>query len=404
MLHIATLQTIALGPIVRALLRAQGGGAAFELGTDGSWQQTQGPVIYDDEYNGQTYDARLETPGWTTDTETYPAAVAAASTTDGAMLWTPVELAASQPEFMLNHTQMSSAAFAPIKVITRRVAEWMRSPAPGVFVYDFTQNGPGWCKLDITCERGLVVQLRHAEVLQHPPYGPRDGNVYVGNLRSAKATDVYVCRGDPAGESVEFSFTQHGFRYVELTFQGAGAANAPAPSLETLTALDTRTAVALAGDLSFSDELLNKVHHNYLWGQASNLMMIPSDCDNRDERFGWTGDSALTADEASVNFDLTSFYSNWARMLDDGSQDGQVPCWIPGGPGHHGGCDASWGSAFPSVVYALFKWNGDVLNPLARWPGCERQHQRQPTPTNAISPPAIANQRAASRQIYSVTT
>jgi hypothetical protein len=101
-------------------------------------------------------------------------------------------------------------------------------------------------------------------------------------------------------------------------------------------------------------------------------MMVPSDCDNRDERFGWTGDAALTADEANVNFDLTSFYANWARMLDDGSQDGQVPSWVPGGPGHHGGSDASWMSAFPSAVYALFKWNGDVLAPLARWHGLTR--------------------------------
>jgi alpha-L-rhamnosidase len=107
------------------------------------------------------------------------------------------------------------------------------------------------------------VQLRHAEVLQHPPYGPIDGNIYVGNLRSAKATDIYVCKGDPTGESVSFSFTQHGFRYVELTFPGS---KAPAPTLETLTAVYTRSSVELAGDLTFSDDLLNKVHHNYLWG------------------------------------------------------------------------------------------------------------------------------------------
>ena len=186
---------------------------------------------------------------------------------------------------------------------------------PGVWVYDFEQNEPGWCKLQMPeCPRGLVVQLRHAEVLQHPPYGPEDGSIYVANLRSAKATDIYVCKGDPAGESIEFSFTQHGFRYVELTFPGAKSGSIVPPTLETLTAIMTRSSVDLTGDLVFGDEMLQKVHHNYLWGQASNLMMVPSDCDNRDERFGWTGDSALTADEASVNFDLSSFYDNWARM------------------------------------------------------------------------------------------
>ena len=153
--------------------------------------------------NGETYDARLETPGWTTDTHDYAPGKGNKGT------WTPVVLAASQPKFTLNNTIMSSAAFQPIKSMKHRVAETMSSPAPGVYVYDFTQNEPGWCKLNLVgCEAGLVVQLRHAEVLQHPPYGPRDGNVYVGNLRSAKATDIYVCKGAPAGESVEFSFTQ----------------------------------------------------------------------------------------------------------------------------------------------------------------------------------------------------
>jgi alpha-L-rhamnosidase len=154
---------------------------------------------------------------------------------------------------------MSSAAFQPIKAMDHRTAEQMRSPSAGVYVYDFNQNGPGWCKLNLEgCEAGTVVQLRHAEVLQHPPYGPRDGNVYVGNLRSAKATDIYVCKGEPAGESVEFSFTQHGFRYVELTFPGAKGAP-PAPTLETVTAIYTRSSVDITGDLTFSDELLNKV-------------------------------------------------------------------------------------------------------------------------------------------------
>jgi alpha-L-rhamnosidase len=255
-------------PTLRALLRVHSGAApVVEVGTDATWEQTQGPIIYDDEYNGETWDARKETPGWTSDTVEY--STARSGGTNGSSLWTGVVLAASQPQFTLNHTLMSSAAFQPIRAIKHRIAEQMRSPAPGVYVYDFGQNEPGWCKLALdSCEAGLVVQLRHAEVLQHPPYGPIDGNIYVGNLRSAKATDIYVCKGDPTGESVSFSFTQHGFRYVELTFPGS---KAPAPTLETLTAVYTRSSVELAGDLTFSDDLLNKVHHNYLWGQASNL-------------------------------------------------------------------------------------------------------------------------------------
>ena len=174
-------------------------------------------------------------------------------------LWTSVVKASTQPKFALGSSIMSSAAFQPIKALGHVHPDWMRYPAPGVYVYDFLQNEPGWCKLSLTCEAGVVVQLRHAEVLQHPPYGPEDGNVYVGNLRSAKATDVYVCKGDPDGESVEFMFTQHGFRYVELTFPGFP--NQPPPTLETLTAIFTRSAVDIAGDLTFSDKMLQDVHH-----------------------------------------------------------------------------------------------------------------------------------------------
>lgn len=351
-------------PTMRLLLTVQTNGLrTFKLGTDATWQQTQGPVLYADEYNGQTWDARLETPGWTSDLMMYPMS--------GKSIWTPVINGSKN----VAHTTMSSAAFQPITVVDVRTPSTMTMPGPGVHVYDFDQNGPGWVRLSMTAERGVVVQLRHAEILQHPPYGPEDGNIYVGNLRSATATDVYVFKGDPAGEVVEFAFTQHGFRYVELTFPDQ--TTYPGATLESLEFIVVRSNVALAGDLTVSDPMLQHVHHNYLYGQASNLMMVPSDCDNRDERFGWTGDSALTADEASLNFDLSSFYDNWARMLDDSSQNGAVACWVPGGVGHSsppagGSCDASWGSAFPSVVYALVKWSGDVLAPQRYWKGLSR--------------------------------
>jgi alpha-L-rhamnosidase len=187
----------------------------------------------------------------------------------------------------------------------------------------------------------------------HPPNGPADGNIYVRNLRTAKATDLYILKGNPDGEVVEFSMSQHGFRYVELTFPDSPG-EAP-PSLSTIQVAYARSAMEQTGGLSVSNELLQQVHHNIVWGQASNLMMVPTDCDQRDERYGWTGDAAVTADEAAQNFDMGAFYHNWLRMLDDTSQNGAVPCWVPGGPGWKspkagGSCDASWSSAFPSVA------------------------------------------------------
>jgi hypothetical protein len=108
----------------------------------------------------------------------------------------------------------------------------------GVYVFDFEQNLSGWILLKMLfCRAGLAITFRHAELLQHPPYGPIDGNIYVGNLRGAKATDTYICKGDPNGEEWQPSFTQHGFRYVEVT----GLEDPP--TLDMLTAINVRSAV-----------------------------------------------------------------------------------------------------------------------------------------------------------------
>ena len=208
------------------------------------------------------------------------------------------------PTFKLNNTILSAASFPAVEVIESIRATTMRMPMPGVYVYDFGQNMPGWCRLTITGRRGLHVQLRHAEVLQHPPYGPYDGTLLPNgpyDLRTASATDVYILKGDENGESVDFSMSQHGFRYVELTFPFSPGESPPA--LDTVEAAYARSAVAQTGALTFSSQLLAEVHHNILRGQASNLMMVPTDCDQRDERYGWTGDAAVTADEAAVYWD-----------------------------------------------------------------------------------------------------
>ena len=297
------------------------------------------------------------------------------SAAEGSGRWTPLLSGRAQPNFNLSTTILSAATFPAVDVMESRPALSMRMPSPGLYVYDFGQNLPGWCRLRITGTSGLQVQLRHAEVLQHPPYGPFDGNIYLANLRSATATDVYIAKGDPNGETVEFSMSQHGFRYVELSFPGSP--NQPPPAIDTVEVAYARSAVAQTGLLTVSNPLLQQVHDNIVWGQASNLMMIPTDCDQRDERYGWTGDAAITSDEAAQNFDLGAFYHNWLRMVDDTSQNGAVPCWVPGGVGsrspHAGGsCDASWSSAYPSVAYALYHWNGDVTAPRKYWAGLTR--------------------------------
>jgi alpha-L-rhamnosidase len=348
-------------PAFRLVIIATVGSQTIRVGSDKTWVMTAGPITSNDEYNGEAYDARKETPGWSS-----------AGYTPGAEgAWEPVVPSATASGFHLSSAVLDSMSFAPIAVMHEFTAKFWKEPSPGVYVFDFEQNLSGWIRLKLVfCSAGTTIQFRHAELLQHPPYGPVDGSIYVGNLRGAKATDTYICKGDPDGEEWQPSFTQHGFRHVEVT-----GLEEP-PTLDMLTAINVRSAVEQAGSISFSDPMMNNVQHNLLWGQATNLMMVPTDCDQRDERYGWTGDSALTAEEASNNFDLGAFYHNWLQMIDESSPNGAVPDTIPRGPGAGNSpasksADASWASVYPSVAYALLKYNGDTTI-VKHWEGLQR--------------------------------
>ena len=132
--------------------------------------------------------------------------------------------------------------------------------------------------------RGTNLTIRHGELLNHPPYGPDDGRIYTDNLRNALARDVYISSGAEAdGAEWEPTFTQHGFRYIEV--HGLAAA----PSLDDFTALEMHTAVAETGSFTSSSPLLNQIQSNCQWTARSNLMSIPTDCCQRDERRGWMG-------------------------------------------------------------------------------------------------------------------
>lgn len=258
-------------PTAKAVLRYTANGKTTTIVTDGSWSAGASPVLMDSEYNGVTYDANQETEGW----DTKDCAECSS--------WTAVTTGSTAAPKITN-TTLSSASFAPVKVMHKFTAKWMREPSPGTYVFDFTQNIAGWVKLKIKGEKNTTITLRHAEALMHPPYGPRDGNIYVGNLRGAKATDTYILKGDPEGEEFQPVFTQHGFRYVEMKITGTD--DPIPPSLDMLEAINIRSGVEETGTSAFSDLMLNQVQHNILWGQSDNLMMVPTDCDQRDERLG----------------------------------------------------------------------------------------------------------------------
>ena len=145
----------------------------------------------------------------------------------------------------------------------------------------------------IAGQRGARIRLRHAEIMTHVPYGIADGGIDMDGLApTANQTDEYILRGDPNGEVFEPWMTQHGFRYVECSLlSGLGSVDVWPPSLAMIEAVSIRSGVAQTGSIMFGDALANQIQRSVLWGQADNLMMVPTGCDQRSERQGWTGDS-----------------------------------------------------------------------------------------------------------------
>jgi len=304
------------------------GGAHVRVATDSSWKTTKGPILADSIYNGETYDARRELPGW--DRPGYDESA-----------WKPVSLD-NPPRGVLSAQMMP-----PIRVVADIVPRKLTSPGPGIYVYDMGQNFSGWTRLRVKGPAGARVTIRHAELIYD------DGTLNTENLRSARAADTYILRGDPEGEVYEPHFTYHGFRYVELTgFPGT-------PQLESVTGREVHTDVKTTGGFAASKPLLDQIQHNIVWGVKSNLHSIPTDCNQRDERRGWMADAHLAAETAMLNFDMAAFYTTFLRDIhDDQDDDGSVPDFAPR-QDPKAPADPAWGSAYPLLVEYMYQQYGD---------------------------------------------
>ncbi|MFD0855481.1 family 78 glycoside hydrolase catalytic domain, partial [Actinomadura adrarensis] len=272
----------------------------------GTWRASSGPLRASDLYDGEHYDARHEQEGWSE------------PDFDDSTWW-----AAERVE---HHLSILVAPTGPPVRVTETLAPVATHVSPsGKTILDFGQNLVGKLRITVTGEAGERVMLRHAEILQ-------DGELCVEPLRTAKATDTYILRGDDA-ETWEPRFTFHGFRYAELT----------GPVEETV-ALVCHSDLERTGWFSCSDPLVERLHENAVWGMRGNFVDVPTDCPQRDERLGWTGDLQIFAPTACFLYDSDGFLRSWlADLAAEQGPDGAVPSIVPSIA--HTPTAAGWGDA-----------------------------------------------------------
>ncbi len=237
--------------------------------------------------------------------------------------------------------------------------------SPGRWIVDVGQNISGWLRLRVRGDAGTAITLRFAEVLD------ADGALYTDNLRAARATDRFVLAGGDTDEVLEPAFTFHGFRYVEIT-------GYPDPlSVENVTAVVCTADLEETGGFQCDDPAVNQLQSNIVWGQRGNFLEVPTDCPQRDERLGWTGDAQVFAPTACFNMDVASFLSRWTVDLVEGqADDGGFPVVVPrlSGPNPHENDGApGWGDAGVIVPWTLYVRYGDrrllarCFDAMVRW-------------------------------------
>ena len=250
------------------------------------WLATEGPMVENHLYNGETYDARLEKKGW--DMPCYKA---------GAEWQEAVKVASPGGALV-------SQVMEPIKVTGDIKPVCVSSPEQGLYIIDLGQNISGWLRMNVQGAAGTKVVLKYAEVLNE------DGKVNQENLRSARSTDTYILKGS-GSEIYEPKFTYHGFRYVQLEgYPGE-------PEIDNFTGRHVRTALERTGFFECSNALLNKIYSNIIWTEMDNQHSVPTDCPQRDERLGWLNDMTARAGGVFYSFKIPNFYSKWMDDIQD---------------------------------------------------------------------------------------
>jgi alpha-L-rhamnosidase len=314
-------------------------GTVETLVSDGGWKCSPGPVKQNSIYEGEIYDGRDELTGW--EREEYDAPS-----------WKPADPVSGYP--------LEAQVLPPIRYTEQFRPRSIQKNRQGNWIVDFGQNISGYVSLTLrNAERGHTVKLRFSELLDE------EGNLSAATTRRANTEDRYICRGDGL-ETFTPSFTYHGFRYAEI---------ADYPGIlqkEDLSARVFHTDLERTGRFFCSHELINRIHEIILWSQRANVMSIPTDCPQREERMGWLGDVQLVSEQAVYNFNMAAFYRKFLDDIrlsqrEDGALSDVTPVYWSLYP-----ADPAWGSAYATLLWNLYFYYGDKPSLVKHYPYLRR--------------------------------
>lgn len=328
-------------PLLKAQIEIEySNGEKEMIATDPSWKTNHGPIVEADILNGETYDANLEFDNWS-------------SLGFDDSNWKNSSIYSDKAE-----RKLESYPGNPIQVFQELTAKTVTAKPGGKYIFDLGQNFAGIVRLKVKGNKGDVITMKFSEML-FP-----NGDIMTENLRKARATDTYILKGSPEGETWTPRFTYHGFQYVEVTGFRAE------PTTDAITGIVLTSATPEVGSFETDNKMVNQLYSNIVWTQRSNYFDVPTDCPQRDERLGWTGDAQAYVQSATFNNDISAFYAKWLVDLNDAQRaDNTYPLYAPApnvritdtySPG--------WSEAGIVCPYTIYKTYGDTRMIRQFWP------------------------------------
>jgi alpha-L-rhamnosidase len=307
-------------------------GRTLTIATDRTWKYQFGPLMGSDLLMGEAYDARREMPGW--DLRGFDDS-----------RWQRVEVFGDPGIALVATNGPSVRRIEELKPVGHPVEKGRESRKR--YLYDLGQNMVGRVRIKASAPAGTTITLRFAEMLD------ADGAIYTTNLRTARATDYYTFKGE--GEEVwEPKFTFHGFRYVQVDGYPGKAANL------SITGIVLHSEMVQTGSFECSDPIINQLQHNIMWGQKGNFVDIPTDCPQRDERLGWTGDIQVFVRTAAFNMNVAGFMTKWAQDVADAQDEqGAIPPYAPSAGADLNDGGPAWADAAIICPWTIYLCYGD---------------------------------------------